>query len=98
MNRADRLTRFIAAQVSLSLCCLGLGVLAFTLVPFTMSLFQLPVNIWLSFRPLKKIGFWKLLLTLQMLNALLCLLLMGLIHIFGRDYFMLFLDFDAWSF
>ena len=99
-NMADsrRFYYFIAAQVCLTVFSTAISFATFTLAPLTISVAQIPLNAWLFSHRFEKGKFWQFVWRIQGANLLACALLIALIRIFGRRYFRVFLDFDAWSF
>ena len=96
MTRLNQVLLFSGAQFLLFAFSLCIGVLSFTLAPLIVSVIQIPLNIWIFLRKNEKIKFWKFVGTIQILNVFICIVLIALIQIFGRRYFVLFLDIDAW--
>ena len=97
MNRSDRILTFIGAQLLLCVFSIGIGALAFTLAPLIVSVVQLPLNLWIFIRHSEDVRFWRFVRIIQSLNVFICVVLITLIQIFGRRYFLIFLDLDAWS-
>ena len=98
MSRSDQILLFTGAQLLLVVFSLGIGVLIFTLAPLMISAAQLPLNIWLFIHKYEEGKFWRFVRMRHIINICMFVLLVVLIQIFGRRYFMLFLDINAWSF
>ena len=98
MSRSDQILLFTGAQLLLVVFSLGIGVLIFTLAPLMISVAQLPLNIWLFIHKYEEGTFWRFVRMIHIINICMFVLLVVLIQIFGRRYFMLFLDINAWSF
>ena len=97
MKHPNHTIVFIGAQILLCLCALGISVLAFTLAPLIVSILQIPLNVWLLVKA-RELKFWRFFASIQILNISLCIVLITMIQIFGRRYFLIFLDVNAWSF
>ena len=97
MKNLDRTSTFIGAQAILFLCALGMSALIFTLAPLIISIIQAPINAFIFARS-GEVKFWGFVARAQAVNITLFILLVALIQIFGRRYFLIFLDVNAWSF